>query len=98
MPDKLTEALECVADEATFLEFVGLLGLDWIESQEKEKANPSSPYGPNANGWENSKLGEFLVTAADWGNLSTNGLPMYEAPSNPWRRMADILSAAKIYE
>jgi len=33
-----------------------------------------------------------------WAELSKSGMPMYQKPNNPWRRMADILSAAKVYE
>jgi hypothetical protein len=42
-----------VTDEPSFVQFVLALSADWEDEREKEKASPSSPYGPGANGWEN---------------------------------------------
>lgn len=94
----LHEHLDAVHDEATFVEFVAALAADRRDEVEKEKVTPSSPYGPGANGWECSTIEDYLETVAHWGNISKNGLPMYQVPDNPWKRIADMLCAAKIYE
>ncbi len=86
-----------VDDEASFIAFVAALGRDWEEAQQKEALHPSSPYGPNRNGWENGTIDSFLDAASAWAQASTN-LPGYERPENPWRRAAQILHAGKFYE
>jgi len=94
----LTTKLEAVCDEATLVEFIVALAGDREEEVAKENARPSFPYGPGANGWENGSIEAFLGAAAAWATSSKNGLPFYEKPQNPWKRIADILHAGKIYE
>ncbi|WP_456307207.1 DUF7660 family protein [Paraburkholderia bannensis] len=48
--------------------------------------------------WENGSIGSFLDAAAAWAETSRSGLRYYDAPSNPWRRVGDILIAGKEYE
>jgi hypothetical protein len=98
--DPLDDLLDSVCDEESFLRFLSALAADLEDSNAKEAVQPSSPYGPKANGWENTTVDRFLFAAAEWGRSSWNGLPLahYEPPSNPWRRCADILYAGKIYE
>jgi hypothetical protein len=95
MTAKLLEVPDSVHDEASFLRFVTALAEDWEDEREKEALNPSSPYGPGINGWENVTIGDFLYTAAAWGATLP---PLYTKPDNPWRRVADILYAGKIIE
>jgi hypothetical protein len=90
--------LDQVTDESSFVQFVSALAEDWEDERRKEAAAPSSPWGPGANGWENTTIGDFLATAAAWAESSRRGLPLYEPPGNPWTRCADILLAGKIYE
>jgi hypothetical protein len=87
-----------VDDEKSFIAFLDALAADWGNEQEKEVKEPSSPYGPGANGWENGSIGAFLGAAAGWGTASISGLKFYEKPENPWRRAAQILYMGKIYE
>ena len=94
----LTEALDSVIDEDSFIEFVQALGEDRADEVKKEKENPSSPYGPGANGWDSQTIEDYLFSAAGWAESSKNGMPLYKKPENPWKRFADILYAAKIYE
>ena len=96
--DELCQALESVCDEETFLQFLLALRDDREGSITKEKVTPSSPYGPDAGGWENTTIERFLDTAVRWARDSVNGNPFYQRPDNPWRRCADILFAAKSYE
>ena len=94
----LYEQLNSVEEEESLMKFVEALVKDLDDELQKEKIKPSSPYGPGANGWENIKLSDFLWAATSWAESSKNGLPMYEKSDNPWKRIADILYAAKIYE
>jgi hypothetical protein len=96
--DYVSDALDAVHDEESFLKFLLALRDDREESIAHEKVSPSSPYGPDARGWENTTIERFLDTAVRWARDSANGNPFYERPSNPWRRCADILFAAKSYE
>ena len=98
--DELYQALELVCDEETFLQFLLALRDDRERSIAKELLSPSSPYGPDAGGWENTTIERYLNAAVTWANASKNGLPLagYSPPSNAWRRCADILCAAIVYE
>lgn len=98
--DELSDVLESVHDEQTFLQFLLALRDDREASLEQEKVTRSSPFGPDARGWENTTIERFFDAAARWARASKNGLPLadYVPPSNPWRRCADILYAAIGYE
>jgi len=98
--DTLDNLLESVCDEESFRRFLLALAADREDSCLKEAVQPSSPYGPDANGWENTTIDRFLFAAERWARASEKGLPLadYEPPSNPWRRCADILYAGKSYE
>ena len=96
--DELFEARESVHDEETFLQFLLALRDDREASIAPEKASPSSPFGPEAGGWENTTIERFFDTAVRWAWDSVNGNPFYTRPDTPWRRCADILCAAKGYE
>ncbi len=96
--DELYQALLSVHDEETFLQFLLALRDDRETSVSQEAATPSSPYGQNTGGWENTTIERFLDTAVRWARDSVNGNPFYQRPDNPWRRCADILFAAKSYE
>ena len=98
--DELFAVLESVHDEETFLQFLIVLRDDREASETEEKVNPSSPYDPDARGWENTTIDRFLDAAVRWARASSKGLPLadYVPPSNPWRRCADILYVAKGYE
>ena len=98
--DYLSDALEAVHEEESFLQFLLALRDDREASVAEEKVNPSSPYGPDARGWNSTTIELFLDTAVRWARASKNGLPRadYAPPSNPWRRCADILYVAKSYE
>lgn len=97
MPN-LNELLDSVNDERSFLAFANALALDRVESREKEKNSPSSPYGAAVNGWENTSIEDFLDGAIAWGEASNLGISQGLSPSNPWRRFATFLYCGKIYE
>ncbi len=96
--DELSQILETVHDEETFLQFLLALRNDREASLAQELENPSSQFGPDAGGWENTTIERFLDTAVRWARDSVNGNPFYKRPENPWRRCADILFAATGYE
>jgi len=98
MTKDLYQLADNVETEQDFLNFVEALIQDRGDEEQKEKENPSSPYGPGANGWENGNIVSFLDAAIAWGEATINGLEFYEKPENPWKRAAHILHAGKFYE
>jgi len=95
--NELWEVLQSVHDEESFLQFLLALRDDREASIEREKVNPSPPFGPEAGGWENTTIEVFCDAAVAWARSSAHGT-RYKRPDNPWRRCADILYAGKIYE
>lgn len=94
----LHQLADAVEDEAGFLRFLKALAADWGADYDPVSGQPHNPYGSEGLGWENGTLGRFLEAASAWGEASVNGMPRYERPVNPWRRMADVLLAGKYYE
>lgn len=92
---KLQGLLENVCDERSFLIFLQALRHDRMEEVQKEKLNPSSPYGAGAKGWANTTIEGFLESAIAWAEDSKNG---HSTESNPWKRCAEILHMGKHYE
>ena len=88
----LCDLVDRVVDRKTFFEFLSALIADREDEVEKEKRNPSSPFSPGVNGWENGSIETFLDAALAWAH--DNGLS--EEPS--WRTFAQILHAGKFYE
>ena len=89
---------DAVFDEETLISFISALAADREDEVEKEKTKPSSLYGSGANGWGNGTIEAYLGAASAWATSSRNGMPYYKKPENPWKRIADILYAGKIYE
>lgn len=89
---------DSVIDEVSFIAFIEALATDRTDEVAQEKLSPSSPYGPGVNGWENTSIEDFLFAAASWAEFSTDGMPLYKKPSNPWTRCAEILLMGKHYE
>lgn len=86
--------LERVQDEASFIAFVDALADDFARELELEAASPSSPYGPGAMGWENSRIDLMLDAAARYAEATRNR----PETGTVWRRCAEILYMGKIYE
>ncbi len=95
---ELNNILNNVNDEKTFLVFVSALIEDKLKSTEAEKSNPSSPYGPNTGGWENTSIESFLSAGYNWASDSDFGRNQKFQSDNPWRQFANFLMAAKVYE
>jgi len=103
---ELDDLLDCVCDQHSFLEFAKALIADREDEVAKEREKPSSPYGPGANGWENSTIEDFLEAAVAWAEDSEFGQMQWTPEGmakglqedNPWRRFANFLYAGKFYE
>ncbi|MBD7976580.1 DUF7660 family protein [Serpens gallinarum] len=93
-----SKLLEDVKDIESFLVFARALAADRAASVVQEKANPSSPYGSDANGWENTTIESFLESAIAWAEASDFGLTQGLSLSNPWKQFAAFLYCGKIYE
>lgn len=90
--------MEKVCDEQSFIDFLQALMEDRIDEVQKEKINPSSPYGPGANGWQNDTIEAFIEASIAWAEVSKDGMKYYKKESNPWKRCAHILYMGKHYE
>jgi len=103
MKDKLVELAKEVEDEESFLAFVRELVKDRENAVKKESENPSSPYGPDAGGWENTSIERYLESAVAWAEDSKFGsrmaFPEYELKDvSEWRKFAAFLMAGRVYE
>ena len=96
----LDKILGAVCDEDSFLIFLDALAKDRADEVRKEAAEPSNPYGPGANGWQNGSIEAFLDAAAAWGEDWKGRMPMQqvEGATNPWKRCAKIIYMGKHYE
>jgi hypothetical protein len=87
-----------VTDQASFLAFVRALAADRREAALKERAEPASPYGPDAGGCENDSIDTFLEAAARWAEDSNMGQSQGLPPGPSWHAFAVFLYCGKIYE
>lgn len=95
---ELDEYLDRVEDRDSFLTYVKALIRDREDEVAKEAIQPSSPYGPGANGWENGRIESFLEAAVAWAEDSDFGASQGIAKVSPWRLFAEFLYCGKIYE
>jgi hypothetical protein len=87
-----------VHDRESFFAFVAALVKDRRASVAAERVAPSSPYGPDAGGWENVTIEDFLESALAWAE-STGMEESQGLPAEPtWRAFATFLYCGKIYE
>lgn len=85
--------LEKVESRESFYEFLCALLADKTEDEQKEKINASPPYGPTANGWENTTLTQFLESIKSFMEDTS------QIPQEPqWYSFAMLLFAGKSYE
>jgi hypothetical protein len=96
--NELITRLEAVTDANSFLAFVRALVADRQAAVQRERAQPSSPWGPDAGGWENTRIESYLEAAAAWAQSTDFGVGQGLDAHNLWRRFAQFLSAGKGYE
>jgi hypothetical protein len=89
----LIRCLENVRDKKTFLAFIAALIRDREASIQEEHRNPSSPYEPEAHGWENTTIERFFEAALAW---AADADTMPEEPA--WHNFAEFIYSGKIYE
>lgn len=98
LSERLVELEDAVCDERTFLDFLNALAQERLADEEAESKTPSNPYGPSHAGWECSTIGTYLDAASAWAESSIDGLPLMPKETNSWKRIAQILHAAKAFE
>jgi hypothetical protein len=89
---------DAVHDCESFLAFARALAADRRASTIAEAETPSSPYGPQAGGWENVTIEDFLDAAAAWAEGTRMGESQGLPPGPSWRAFAAFLYCGKIYE
>ncbi len=95
---ELHEQLDEVKDQQSLLNFIRALAKDRADAVSAEKKSPSSPYGPDAGGWENTTIESFLEAGAAWAEDTKFGETQNLSPANPWQQFASFLYCGKIYE
>lgn len=99
MEDKeLCDFLGMVNDARSLLTFVAALEKDRRKAALAEKNHPSSPYDPDAHGWESISIENFLESARGWAEDTDFGLSQGLPKDNLWCRFANFLYAGKFYE
>jgi len=93
----LNVLLERVNSEESLLAFIAALAKDRRQAV-AERENPNSSYGPDAGGWENTSIEDFLEAASAWAESTNFGLTQGLAADNLWKRFAVFLYLGKIYE
>lgn len=92
------ETLNKVIDRKSFYKFVESLIMDRKDAVAKEAIKPSSPYGPQANGWENSTIESYLEAALAWAEDTEMGESQGLGANLSWKTFATFLYCGKIYE
>jgi hypothetical protein len=87
-----------VRDLESFFSFVAALVKDRRAAVAADHAKPSSPYGPDAGGWENSTIEDYLEAALAWAEDTSMGISQGLAPEPSWQAFAVFLYCGKIYE
>ena len=100
--DELDKFYNGVDSKEAFLDLLLALRRDLELSGAEEASRPSSPFGPEARGWENADLGRYLDAMASWlgsaDNYYRNTGQTMDTSKPSWRLFANILLAAKVYE
>lgn len=95
---KLTDQLDAVIDQSSFVNFVYALVEDRKKAVASELAFPRLPYGSDSGGWENVTIEDFLAAATEWAVSTRFGETLGLSSTNPWKQFAVFLYSGKIYE
>lgn len=82
----------------SFFKFVRALIADRMRAVEMKKVQPSSPYGPDGGGWENTSIEDYLESALAWEESTNMGQKQDLSSAPSWREFAAFLYLRKIYE
>ena len=96
--ESLNVLLDRVNSEESLLVFIAALAKDRRDAVAAEKNNLSSPFGPDAGGWQNTSIEDFLESAGAWAEETDFGLTQGLPPENLWKRFAVFLYLGKIHE
>ena len=91
-------ALETVQDLKSFFEFVRALIRDRQDAVAAERKSSASPYGPDAGGWENVTIEQYLAAALAWAEDTSMGATQGITEPESWHAFATFLYVGKIYE
>jgi hypothetical protein len=89
---------QAVHDFDSFLTFVAALVEDREASVAAERVAPSSPYMPDAGGWENVTIESFLFAALRWAESTGMGVSQGLPAGPSWEAFAAFLLSGKVYE
>ena len=95
-PARLANLIGLRHRRAIFYRDLRALAGEWTATHES-RVFSTLPTDPASN-WENGSIGAFSDAAVRWADASRDGLRFYDVPTNPWRRMAEIMRAGKEYE
>lgn len=93
----LSEKLEEVQDEASFLAFVRELAEDRKAASAVEHRD-TAPFDSGPGAWENRSIESFLEAALAWAEDSRFGATQGLESADPWRKFAAFLYCGKVYE
>lgn len=94
--DSLTDVLDRVNDQASFIEFVRLLKQNRIQAAQQEASAPANFSSEGASGWANVTIEGFLEGAV--ACLEDHGDDGMFSKEPSWRNFAEFLYCGKIYE
>ena len=80
--ESLNVLLERVNSEESLLAFIAALAKDRRQAVAAERENPNRSYGPDAGGWENTSIEDFLEAAVAWAESTNFGLTQGLAADN----------------
>ena len=103
MNKQLHELAADVEDEESFIRFAKALIADRENAAKLESTSPTPGTGPDAGGWENRTIEDYLDGAVAWAENSDFGrrmaFPEFEMKeASEWKRFAAFLFAGKVHE
>lgn len=90
----LLDLIEHVRDQESFLAFAKALEDDKRDEAQKETSESSGNQSHGHDGWQNSKIEDFLGAAIAFSEDSV----VWQTESNVWKKCALFLFGGKIYE
>src|SRR5215472_18432052 len=89
--ESLHDLLAVVNSERSLLGFIVALVKDGRDAMTAEKQNPTSLYGGDAGGWQNTSIRGISWSCDSMGRIHEFRTYAGLHPDNPWRRFAAFL-------